>query len=208
MRICIFLLSLLAVSAVAGAARADDGEDGAAGVWVYEVRVVRVDPAVAETSETPSTLESATGTTVKMGWPEMLAALKQRGRTTVLLDQRITKLEGVKGYAMTERAVPIVSIASSDINNTQKRSATIKTGCKFEATTTTHLQYNLEAKWILDAPGGDFGPPQQVTGWNGTHPNLSGETLVLSYREQVDQGPGKAARAVEIYGLITGRFVK
>lgn len=208
----VFLLPVLvALAAWAGlpplAAQAGD-EGGASGVWVHEVRVVRVDPAAPEVSETPSVLESATGTTVRMGWPETLAALKQRGRTTVLMDQRLTTLEGLKGHAGGDRSVPILALNAKDLQNEQRRSARVRTGCKFEATVTAHLQYDLEVRWILDTPGGDNGPPELTTTWSGTHTTLDDETLVLSYREQVAQAQGKPPRAVEIYGLITGRFVR
>jgi hypothetical protein len=211
MRIRILALGLLLAAAALvgpGAARAGDEEASPPeGVWVFEVRVVRVDPATPETSEAPSALESVTGTTVKTGWPEILAVLKKRGKTTLLLDQRLTTLHGTKGQLNSERSVPILALNSEDMHNAQKRSATVKTGCKFEATVTEHMTYRLEARWTLDAPGGDHGPPQLTTQWQGSHPALKGDTLVLSYREQVDQGAGKAARAVEIYGLVTGNFV-
>jgi hypothetical protein len=174
------------------------------------VRVGRVDPPTLEGAEAPGPFPYMQGTTVDVGWPEALAALKKRGATTILSDQRLTTTTGFKAQIQSERQVPIIAVNFADVNNVQKRSAVVKTGCKFEVTPTGgSFRYEAEARWALaaDEVPETEAPPQLTTAWDGTHPDLDGSTLVLHYREQIKAAKDRPARAVEIYALITGRLI-
>ena len=70
-----------------------------------------------------------------------------------------------------------------------------------------HLRYSVQVRWTIAAESAGSPPEQFLAEWNGSHPRLDGDTLVLQYREQVPSGKDGAARAVEIYALLTGRFV-
>jgi len=178
------------------------------GVWVFDVRVVRVDPATKEGAEAPHPIAEMTGSTTTQSWPKMLGALKQRGTTTILMDQNITTMPGEKARGHSDRTVPIMALNFANKNDEQKRASNVKTGCRLDFTPAAdRLQYGLHVQWALAAAKTDDPPEQFVAEWNGSYPNLNGETLVLHYREQVTQTKG-AARAVEIYGLITGRLLK
>lgn len=189
-------------------ARADEGKAEAAlgkgSVWVYDVRVVRVDPATKEGAEAAHPFGSLSGTTTKLAWPAALAALKKRGTTTILMDQNITTMPGDKARGHAERVVPIMSLNFASRNDEQKRASNVKTGCRLDLhPLADRLQYGLHVQWALQGRTSEDPPEQFVAEWNGSHPPLAGETLVLHYREQVAQGKS-AARAVEIYGLVTG----
>ncbi len=207
-----FLLLALfggALAAVPGdVARADDKPR--AGVWVFDVRIVRVDPATPEVSETQSVFEQAEGTTVPMGWPQILDALKKRGKTTILMDQRLTTVEGVKGRLNNVVDHPILMVNFSDDNNTQRRQAAMKTGCSFEVIpTSSEMTYQVESRWALmrTQVKDTQAPPQGLTAWQGTHPALTGDTLVLHSREQIETIREASVKAVEFYALVTGRFI-
>ena len=130
-------LGLLVSGALApGAARADDGKKagGASEGWIYEVRVVRVDPSSAEASEAGSPFPQLESTTIALPWSEILARLKKRGATRVLMDTRITARTGTQSTAMEESSVPIVALNFQDRNNEQYRSQMIRQGCTFKQT--------------------------------------------------------------------------
>ncbi len=191
-------------------ARADDAKAEAApakaGVWVYDVRVVRVDPATKEGAEAAHPFGTLGGSTTKLAWPAALAALKQRGTTTILMDQNITTMPGDKARSHADRTVPIMALNFANRNDEQKRSSNVRTGCRLDLQPLPdRLQYGLQVRWALQGRTSEDPPEQFVAEWNGSHPPLAGETLVLHYREQVAQGKG-SMRAVEIYGLVTGRF--
>ena len=200
---------LLAASTVLTGDAARAGEDAAAakGVWIYDVRVVRVDPSTREVAESPDAIPGLTGTTTKASWRECLAALKQRGATTILMDQNVTTLPGKKASAKRDRTVPILALNFANRNDEQKRASNVKTGCRLDVVPSGQvLDYSLAVRWSLAAAKPSDAPEQFVAEWSGAHPNLQGETLVLHYREQVEQG--RSSRAIEIYGLVTGRLLR
>jgi hypothetical protein len=202
-------LALSGDGAIAGEERAEEERAEESGVWVFDVRVVRVDPSAPEGAEQPSPFPDLRGTTTRMGWRDALAALKKRGTTTILADQRLTTVDGIMAAAKSERSVPTLAVNFSDVNNTQKRAATVRTGCMLEVTPSKGLlTYRVEARWALagqEVPETEA-PPQLTASWSGTHPALGGDTLVLHYREQL-LGKDTPTRAVEVYALLTGRFV-
>jgi hypothetical protein len=177
-------------------------------VWIYDVRLVRVDPAAAEGAEKAGPFAKANGTTTSASWPEALAALKNRGQTTLLMDQRVTALEGTKAEAKMVRSLPVLAAAFQDKANRQLRSARLQTGCNAALTTTgASFFYDVEVKLALHPPTDDMGAPEMTTRWSGSHTTLSGKTLVLHSREQILSADGKSQRAVELYALITGRLL-
>lgn len=201
---------LAAFSLMSGdAARADDGaKQSVKGVWVTDIRVVRVDPATAAGAEAPSPFPELTGTTISLPWPEILARLKKRGTTTILLDQRATALTGHKCVLAEEYTTPLMAPISEDINNRQLRSMPIRTGCTYEQTVSdATFDYQARVRGALTAPAPKKPPVQYTVTWGGSHPCLHGQTLVLRHRRQIAQAAPAEARAIEHYAFITGRFV-
>ena len=180
-------------------------------VWIYDVRMVRVDPATPEGAEKPGPFADLSGTTTRATWPEALAALKNRGQTTLLMDQRVTALESEKGMVETSRSMPMLAASFADDNNRQLRSLRMMVGCQAALLTGgaggATFSYDLEVKWTLHHPVADLGSPEVKTRWSGSHTTLAGKTLVLHSREQVLASDGKSLRAVEIYALVTGRLL-
>lgn len=184
------LAALLGLGLV-GATPTAQAEDGAEGtrVWVYEVRIVRVDPSEAAASEAGSPFPELERTTIDLPWKTILARLKARGTTRVLMDTRITAMDGIKTHTREEASTPIVALNFEDWNNQQYRSQIIKQGCSFEQTTTGVLQYALQVRGTVTPPASRRPPAQYVVDWQGTHPVLDGRTLVLEHRQQVALPP-------------------
>ncbi len=202
----ITILALAGALLAGSPARAD--EKKATGVWVYDLRIVRVDPPTKEGAEAPHPFESLAGTTTKKSWAEQLAMLKKRGPTCLLMDQRVTTMPSEKATAASDRSVPILALNFKDKNNAQSRAANVKTGCKLDVTPgPDSMRYVVQVRWATPGASKDDAPQELLAEWNGSHPNLRGDTLVLHYREQVPTSSGTAARAVEIYALLTGRLL-
>ena len=187
MRIPATLVAALALLLALGALRPAAAEDapGPRGHWLYEVRIVRVDPADAAAAETGSAFPEMDGTTIDLPWGAILKRLKQRGKTTVLMDSRLTALTGVKAVATQEASTPIVALNFQDRNNEQFRSQLVKEGCTFEQITSDTLHYTVQVRGCLTPPLPQQAPVQYVVNWNGTHARLAGRTLVLEHRQQV-----------------------
>ncbi|MDA1194032.1 MAG: hypothetical protein O2894_02505 [Planctomycetota bacterium] len=200
----VLLSAALLVAPQPHPAQAEEGAEEP--VWIYEVRVVRVDPVMAEGTEAPSPFPELQGTTVTLAYPEMLTRLKARGRTHVLMDQRISALPGIKSLASEESSEPVLVLNSEDLTNAQYRASVVRTGCHFEQTTDTrHLDYSLQVTGNLNPPQPKTPSPSYAVSWRGSHLPLNGRTLVLVHRRQI-QRPGAAeALGVEHYAFITGR---
>lgn len=231
-RMVAFLLCVSVVLAGIVAWPADRAMSGpeSGGVWIYDIRVVRVDPPNPEVAEKhPTWFPEGTTTTTKP-WQELLTSLKQRGTSTILLDQRVTGLENSNCTAVQKRERPVLAVNNKDLNNVQSRLTTLESGCRVKLTTNAAgvLTYDVQAMWIFDPvartlspvrdtepkPGAMrvpatvvHAPVQGLTTWQGTHPSLSGNTLVLHYREQVAHEGEAAPQAMEIYTFLTGRYV-
>ncbi|MDF1702767.1 MAG: hypothetical protein P1V36_16585 [Planctomycetota bacterium] len=215
MRITSILAASLAVligasllSAGAPAVAGDGDAKTPSGVWVYDIRVVRVDPPMAEGAEQPSPFPEMKATTISLPWAECLARLKKRGTTTLLLDQRLTALQGRGSNVSEETTTPLLSANFEDKNNVQYRAQVVRTGCSFEQTTTgPSFQYQVQIQGALTAPADKAPPIQYTVKWRGDHPRLDGATLVLVNRRQVAKAKGAASKALEHYAFVTGRFV-
>lgn len=188
----------------------DDGpSDALSGVWVYDVRVVRVDTTTPEITETSAPWEVTDGgPTVTTAWPVLLKQLKERGRTTLLVDQRVTAMAGTEAVVTQKRDRQIRMFQNQDLHNERWQSSTISTGCtaKLSMQAPGFLRYSVQVSWEMGPEDSDLRPLAGSTAWSGTYPALRGETLVLSYREQVvyaDREP----RGVEIHVFVTGRLV-
>ncbi len=183
-------LALLLGLGALGPAAADDapGQSAKQGHWLYEVRIVRVDPGEAGATEAGSPFAELKDTTVTLPWSTILKRLKARGKTTVLMDTRVNALDGVKSTVSEETSTPITALNFHDRNNEQYRSQLIKQGCSFEQTTSAkagRLQYLIQVRGTATPPAPTQPPTQYVTNWNGTHAVLEGATLVLEHRRQV-----------------------
>jgi len=179
------------------------------GVWIYDLRVVRVEPVEAAGAEAALPFGTNSGATTDLPWKDALALLKQRGRTTLLLDQRVTTLTGVKANASSERVRPVLLVNMKTKNDEQRRASTIRSGCKLEVTPGDDaMRYVVDVRWTAPAASPDGAPQQLSAAWQGSHPPLRGRTLVLHQGEQVRVRNAGQARAVEIYALLTGRLLQ
>ncbi|MHC5011483.1 MAG: hypothetical protein ACYTG6_11110 [Planctomycetota bacterium] len=202
------LIALLAVLGLTlavlpgGNVRAEGEEGVPEAVWTYDVRVVRVDLPVPERAEQPAWGESAT---IGMSWPEILAALKARGKTTLLLDQRITAVAGLAATARQKHTSQIQAFQNRDMANERWQGALIDFGCTAYLLSADVLEYDVEARWLLPPLAEEAPQPTQATAsWKGTHPLLGGRTLVLWQSEQVEL-PAGHRMAVELHVFVTGR---
>lgn len=200
------LICLLA-GALAPSVRGEEGENApAVETWVFDVRVVRVDAATPEAVETPAPWEADGSCTTTTPWPELLKQLKARGKTTLLLDQRITALADLEAVASQTRDRQIQQMQSRDFNNERWQSAPLMTGCTAKLKVAAAvLSYQVEARWEIRADVESVRPLMCTTKWAGTFPvTPAGETLVLTYREQVETW-GEDRVGQEIHAFVTAR---
>lgn len=186
-------------------------EDGAAAPkppesWVYDVRVVRVDSADSTVLEVAPTWEpaGASGATTTSTWADLLTGVKGRGRATILLDQRLTAMSGVRTVFKQERRRPVLSLRNRSGSSDNWEAAYVETGTKGEFVSSREgLQYEVNVRWE-EAPAADGTAPVASAEWSGSCAKFkAGETLVLSHRQQqVVKAP--ALQGLEIYVFVTG----
>ncbi len=203
------LLALGAVGLLVGpGARAEEGAGTpkAPGTWVYDVRVVRVDPAESAVLEVapPWQPAGAAGATTTATWADLLAGLKVRGRATILLDQRLTAIGGVPTGFRQERKRVVLTLQNRAGTTENWTSSYIETGAKGELSATSEgLRYELDVRWE-ERPTTDGTAPLGNASWQGSHSTFTaGETLVLSHRQQQVDGEG-SSQGLEIYVFVTG----
>jgi hypothetical protein len=199
--LAVVVLGLDALRAPPGAA-----EDAPAAAWIFDTRIVRVDAERREVAESAPSLLDLSTSTVRAEWPALLEALKARGTTRVLLDQRVTAFEGHKAQVEHEiQAAHLFTVFASQTDE-QRRSAPLTTGAhaSYVAQAGGGLDYEVVVNWAL-AVGGTTGNTTMRTRWTGTHGPLgAGETLVLHHRAQGD-GASALPPAAEIYAFVTAR---
>jgi hypothetical protein len=185
----------------------EKGGDVRDGMWVFDLRVVRVDVTTPEVTETPLPWEAGSPL-ISTPWPELLKTLKGRGKTTLLLDQRGTAVWNQELVLSQFHDLQIESFQNRDFNNERWSASTLSYGCsaKLRPSDLELVKYDLEAKWLLLREDPEERPIVGATKWSGTAPALTGKTLALGYREQLEvlQEP---VRGVEIHVFVTGRFV-
>ena len=173
--------------------------------------------AAPETIENPCPILSGADTTTQLGWPEILAALKKRGATQVLMDQRITGAPGQRVRCNQERQVPVIMpqtrVKQPTGGQTENLSAArIRMGCKADmiahraGPSDGRLEYKLEVRGVLAKTSqAAEGPTETLTTWEGSHPGFAKRTLVLTNRQQVRDPVAPAAQGVELYCFVTRR---
>gem|GEM_PF-6126459 len=211
------ILSLFALGAfgllVGSGARAEEGAAArqASVTWVYDVRVVRVDQMVSATVEVgpPWQLSGAAGATTKTPWAELLASLKARGRTTILLDQRVTAIEEREKAVFRQERKRAVLLLRNRQDSSQGKlelsdSSYVEVGTKGElGPFAGGLGYDIDARWE-EGPTTDGTTPLGSATWRGSHANFPpGETLVVSHRQQQIAGT-TGSEGLEIYVFVTG----
>lgn len=174
--------------------------------WVYDVRVVRVDTsdaAVVETA-TPWKATGASAASTTSAWSDLLASLKARGRTTILLDQRVTAGDGIPTEVKHKRKRPVLALRVRSGNAETWETSFIETGTSGELVATARsLQYAIDVTWE-DAPKADGTGSLGSASWKGTRfGGTAAETLVLSHRQQ-QVSESAEQHGLEIYVFITG----
>jgi len=207
------LLAVLTLASLVGVllVPSAQGEEGAQApsleTWMFDVRIVRVDAPTPEAVETAAPWEAAGSCTTDASWPELLTQLKARGRTQVLLDQRITSLVGMEALASQSSDRLIEQMQSRDLSNERWSSAPIITGgtAKLRVSDPDVLTYQLEARWEIRSTADNVRPLMRTSKWAGTFRAIpNGGTLALTYREQI-QTWGDARVGTEIHAFLTMR---
>lgn len=199
--------------------RPDGKQPADPSLLVFDIRMVRVETSHPEGIEQPCPLLSGDASTTRASWPEILAALKKRGKTTVLMDARTTTYPGRLTKVSEERQVPVILVQSRIQKAGQPAAenlaaARLRTGCKAElvvsegalpgAASVALLEYKLETRGTMSATfPGAASSTETLHSWMGAHPALNAETLVLTHRQQVFTPGEDAPRGVEIYGFIS-----
>ncbi len=213
------ILGLLALAAVGllleRGAGAGDGAGGGASAppapttWVFDVRLVRVSvsPATVEAAP-PWQPPGATGATTKAPWADLLTGLKARGRTTILLDQRVTAIDREKTECRQDWKRVALMLRNRQDNPEGKIELSdvsyVETGTKGELTPSSDgLRYQFDVRWE-EAPPTEGAAPIGSVSWRGSHSSIpAGETMVLSYRQQQVAGKDKGPEGLELYVLVT-----
>ena len=207
----LFVLGVIGLLIGPGA-RAGEGlaPQQAPGTWVYDVRVVRVDPVESAVVETAASWQpsGSAGAITTTAWADLLAGLKGRGRTTILFDQRVTAISGVQTEFRQERKRPVMTLVSRSANSESWSSTYIETGTSGDLVSKSDaLQYRIAVRWE-EISSTDGTAPVGSTTWSGSRSNsASGETLVLSHRQQQQVAGAPSSKGLEIYVLITGWLV-
>ncbi len=211
------LVALAAVAVIAEpGARAEDAAAAKprVGTWVYDVRVVRVDSTISTAVEAAPAWQpmGASGATTTATWADLLAGLKARGRTTILLDQKVTAVDRTATEFKQERRRPVLvlqdRVSSSAVGGDNERRSVsyVPSGANGQITPYPEgLEYRVDVSWE-ERPAADGMVSTGSASWRGSHSALTaGATLVLSHREQI--GTAEASQGFEIYVLVTGWLV-
>jgi hypothetical protein len=174
------LLLLGAASLGIPAARGGESEPTA---WVVDARIVRVDlvdPAAAEQTpfQEPDGLEART-------FPDLLGALKERGTTTLLLDQRVTALSGTTAEAKRQRTRWIEQFQRRDVNNENWIGSALNESASVQVVCGETCEYTVDVEWLLPLEAEGMTEPLVRSAWKGRLVARPGRTLVLRQAEQV-----------------------
>ena len=180
---------------------------------VFDVRVVRVDPADPTVVEAPPPWQpgGAAAATTTLPWADLLAGLKARGRTTILLDQRVTATDGTPTEFKQERRRAAQTLRHRNAMNDAKtevwETTFAESGASGELVVGPDgLRYRVDVRWDERAAMDEVASAESAS-WRGSHaPFPTGETLVLSHRQQHLSGEG-VLRALELYVLVTASRV-
>jgi len=187
---------------------AEDAARQAARLLVYDVRIVRVVTPTPEGVEQPCPFLRGDATTITASWGDVLDALKKRGTTTLLMDQRVTGCAGDRIKMSDERQVPVLQFTTKTLTSETHQAARIRSGCKIELIGGPDglMNYRAEIRGATDPTSSlATAAMETLTSWEGCHAALDGRTLVLSHRVQVLDPGDKNARGVELYCFILGR---
>jgi hypothetical protein len=203
-------LVLLLLVALSAGDRARAGEDTAVGAWVFDVRVVRIlgtSPDVVEQGPAWA-LDETASPVVTLPWKDLWTSLEERGRAVLLLDRRVTAVEGTDAQIVDSQSRPGERFERRDSHNETWGSASVETGVTARLSAAGTLRYEIDVRWDLELPAGATrGRFTGLSRWNGTWPRLNGKTLVLGHRQQVPAAGDAAPIPVEIYAFVTVRFV-
>ena len=201
---CLALIALTSPSAVAE----DEPDRSPSGVWVFDVKVVRVFTTGYDVPETVGVWEPGGDGTTTKSWPEILKALKARGETRLLLDQRTTTVMDYRATIADTQNQQIKQYLNSDLQNERHGGSNLDSGTsvKLSPKAPNIVEYSVMAKWLLPQREGELRALLGTVTWNGTHPRLDGRTLVLTHRQQLETHTG-ARQGLELYALIAARYV-
>jgi hypothetical protein len=155
----------------------------------------------------PAWADGGAAPIVSMPWTEVLAALKQRGTTLLVLDRRVTAVGAREAEVVETHARPLQRFERRDQHNASFVGGSVETGTRVKLGPGDPLGYDVEVRWEMPPADPDGGPLVGTTRWRGTCASLDdGRTLVLVHRAQVPSGAKDAASVpMEVYAFVTGR---
>jgi hypothetical protein len=197
----LFVVTLLLLLAPAGALR---GEEEGRAFWAFTIRVVRVDladPAMAERDpwdRAPGRVD------LEQPWPEVLATLASRGRTTLLLDQSLTGPSGLMVEAREQHDSQLVSFQNRDLENQRWVASQLSRGVQVRLRVSQdQLEYDAEVLDLLPPYDEESGQATvRRIRWQGAQPARRGEAIALRHAAQYDLPPGDRV-GVELHAFLT-----
>ena len=182
-------------------ARAEDPAERSAITWRFDVRVLRLSTACATVEQAP-TLPGMTACGVTTAtWAALLAALKARGSTQIVMDRNVTGLSDRAfsvGQTQTEN---VMAVRRTDGTSTITEALPFMSAANVDLVVDRdggrRLEYGVNITWAK-AAAHTAAPISVRTEWKGAQMLQGDGTLVLRHAEQDGQETG-----TEIYVLIT-----
>lgn len=178
--------------------------------WTFDVRAVRVDASSPDIVEKHAPWEvdaqgrEVASPAVDLPWTKILAALKERGQTTILVDQQLTGVKGQEVDMIQNRDHQVRTFQGADINNERWIGSVVSTGTKAKLLVGDVFEYEAEVRWAHSTKEPIGGLPTGMVRWRGSYAVESGETLVLHHRNQ-KASPGVESNGIELYVFLTAR---
>lgn len=185
----------------------DAGGDGGAATrstgWHVEVRVVRVTTSAATVEHAPALPGSRPDGTTTAAWPDLLAALKARGTTQIVMDRSGSAVSGAPISLEQRQSENVLATIRADRGNTQLEARPLATGATVwllvagaSDALPPRLDYDASVEWARASPQ-RTAPITSLAKWKGAHAPVGDATLVLRHAEQDGLGGG-----TEVYVLI------
>lgn len=183
-------------------ARAEDPLERVGTTWRFDVRVLRLTTACATVEQAP-TLPGMTPSGVTIAsWAELLAALKARGSTQIVMDRNVTGLSDRAFRVGQTQTESVLAVRRTDGTSTITEASPFMSAADVDLVVDRdegrQLEYGVVLIWAKTAAHTTV-PITMRTEWKGAQMLHGDGTLVLRHAEQ-DRNPPVGT---EIYVLIS-----